>query len=83
MATIIWDLSTPILSDTMDIVRSRGSLVEAPDPLKPKRGVRGRVYITREWHQRTRAEAGIIVELTFRGWRGPQPEWHHERCGLS
>ena len=63
--------------------QSRGSLVEAPDPLKPKRGVRGRVYITREWHQRTRAEAGIIVEPTFRGWRGPQPEWHHERCGLS
>ena len=56
MSTIIWDLSTPILSDTLDIVRSRGSLVEAPDPLKPKRGVRGRVYITREWHQRTRAD---------------------------
>ena len=48
MATIIWDLSTPILSDTMDIVCSRGSLVEEPDPLKPKRGVISRVYMTRE-----------------------------------
>ena len=71
--TIIWDLGIPILSDTMDIVRSERVPGRGAGSTNPKSDARVRVCRTHEWHQRTRAEAGSMIKLTLRGWRRPQP----------